>query len=36
MGTNFVHLCLAEEKKEYKGIWGLVTCEASQTPQITI
>lgn len=22
MGTSFVHLCLAEEKKEYKGIWG--------------
>lgn len=22
MGTSFVHLCLAEEKKDYKGIWG--------------
>ncbi|MCI8326765.1 MAG: carbohydrate kinase [Lachnospiraceae bacterium] len=22
MGTSFVHLCLAEEKREYKGIWG--------------
>lgn len=22
MGTSFVHLCLAEEKNDYKGIWG--------------
>ncbi len=22
MGTSFVHLCLAADKREYKGIWG--------------
>ncbi|MCI8294215.1 MAG: carbohydrate kinase [Hespellia sp.] len=22
MGTSFVHLCLTEKKKDYKGVWG--------------